>query len=53
MKLLNILRSPYWDLFPFVVLVLVVITEGRAYPAAGIGAVVWLFIVATRYLIYE
>jgi hypothetical protein len=53
MKLVKILKSPYWDLLPFAVLILVTITEGKTYPVAGVAAIMWLFIVAVRYLVPE
>lgn len=51
MKLLKVLKSKWWDLFPIVPFFLIAVLEGKGYWIAGISLIVWLFSLAIRHLV--
>lgn len=42
-RILNFLKTDWWDLVPFVGFVAIAVTEGKLYWLGGILAIVWLF----------
>ena len=51
MKLLKVLRSKWWDLFPIVPFAIIAIAEGGAFWVGGVSLIIWGFSLVARYLI--
>ena len=51
--LLKIFKSPWWDLAPVLVFILVAVLEGAGYWIAGLSSIVWLFSIAIRHFVEE
>jgi len=49
--MVKLLKSPWWDTLPILGFFVVAASEGTAYPVAGCFLVIWLFILAIRYLV--
>ena len=50
MKMIKVLKSKWWDLFPAGVFLIVAVAEGAAFWLAGVGLIIWLFTLAIRHL---
>lgn len=50
MKVIKVLKSKWWDIFPVGVFFIVAVAGGAAFWLAGVAAIVWLFTLAVRYM---
>jgi len=51
MKILKILRSKWFDLYPVAAFFAIAAMEGTGFWIGGISLIIWLFALAVRYLV--
>jgi hypothetical protein len=48
MKLIKVLKSKWWDLFPAASFLAIAVLEGKGFWIGGVSLIVWLFTLAVR-----
>jgi len=51
MKIIKVLRSAWWDLFPMVSFLAIAIMEEKGFWIGGVSLIIWAFTLAIRHLL--